>query len=287
MPKKIKVAAICMNSTSDKTRNVQTALSMIEEAAKAGADWIQIPEMFAFHGPYDRVYEMAETEHGPIIAQMKSLAKKFHVVIIAGSMGEKPDENKVADPAHLNRNGHRRVYNTTFIIDRSGDVIARYRKTHLFNLINEDGSPLYCESDGYLAGSSLVRTVIDGYQVGVSICYDLRFPSLYAKLTESAPVDVLLAPSAFTKGTGTAHWELLLRARAIESQCYVFAANQVGEHTPGKESFGHSMVVSPWGEVLADTGAKVGIAYAEINPEVIASTRAKLPVLKNKRLELY
>ncbi len=287
MPKKIKVAAICMNSTSDKLRNVQTALTMIEEAAKAGADWIQIPEMFAFHGSYDRVYEMAETEKGPIIAEMKTLAKKYQVVIIAGSMGEKPDENKDADPAHLNRNGHRRVYNTMFIIDRSGNVIARYRKIHLFNLINDDGAALYCESDGYLAGSALVRTEIDGYQVGLSICYDLRFPSMYAKLTESQPIDVLLAPSAFTKGTGTAHWELLLRARAIESQCYVFAANQVGEHSPGKESFGHSMIVSPWGEVLANTGAEVGTAYAEISPDVITTTRAKLPVLRNKRRELY
>lgn len=287
MLKKIKVAAVCMNSTSDKERNITTAFRMIEEAAKNGADWVQIPEMFAFHGPYDRVYAMAESESGPIISHMRELAKKHGIIIIAGSMGERPDENSSPNPAHLNRDGHRRVYNTTFILGRDGKTIARYRKTHLFNLLNPDGTPLYCEGDGYLTGDELVRTEIDGYQVGLCICYDLRFSPLFTKLTHAAPIDILLAPSAFTKGTGMAHWELLLRARAIELQCYVYAANQVGVHTPGKESFGHSMIVSPWGEVLANTGSEVGVAYAEIDPEVIASTRAKLPVLKNRRPELY
>lgn len=287
MPNKIKVAAVCMNSTSDKQKNVETAFRLIEEAAKSGASWIQIPEMFAFHGPYDRVYDMAETEQGPVISRMRTLAKKYGVVIISGSMGERPDENPKADPAHLNQAGHRRVYNTTFIIGRGGETLARYRKTHLFNLVGNDGAPLYCESEGYLTGDQLVRTEIDGYQVGLCICYDLRFSPLFTRLTKDKPIDVLLAPSAFTKGTGMAHWELLLRSRAIELQCYVYAANQVGVHSPGKESFGHSMIVSPWGEVLADTGAETGIAYAELDPEVIATTRAKLPVLKNKRPELY
>lgn len=276
-----------MNSTSDKQKNLETAFRMIEEGASAGADWIQIPEMFAFHGPYDRVYDMAETENGPIMVRMRELARKYQVVIIAGSMGERPDENPKPDPAHLNRDGHRRVFNTTFVIGRDGATIARYRKTHLFNLMGSDGTPLYCESDGYLTGDQLVRTEIDGYQVGLCICYDLRFSPLFSRLTNQKPIDILLAPSAFTKGTGMAHWELLLRARAIELQAYVYAANQVGQHSPGKESFGHSMIVSPWGEVLADTGANVGIAYADIDPDAIISTRAKLPVLRNQRPELY
>src|SRR5690606_17272554 len=124
--RKLKVAAISLNSTSDKERNVKIACEMIEQAATLGADWIQIPEMFAFHGPYDRVYDMAETESGPVIEKMKDLAQKNGVIIIAGSMGERPEQD---DPAHRNRDGHRRVYNTTFVIDRAGSVIAKYRKT--------------------------------------------------------------------------------------------------------------------------------------------------------------
>lgn len=285
--KKLKVAAICMNSTSDKELNVQTALKLIETAAIAGSEWIQIPEMFAFHGPYARVYDMAETASGKILAEMSALAQKYGVVIIAGSMGERAEDHELSGQDCLNSNGERRVFNTTFVIDRSGSIIARYRKTHLFNLRGSDGTPLYCESEGYLSGSELVRVEIDGYQVGLSICYDLRFSGLFSKLTEKAPIDILLAPSAFTKSTGAAHWELLLRSRAIENQCFVFAANQVGIHSPGKESFGHSMIVNPWGEVMANTGAEIGIAYAEIDPEAIQVTRAKLPVLKNKRPELY
>lgn len=285
--KKLKAAAICMTSTADKAANVRTALKMIETAAVSGADWIQIPEMFAFLGPYNQVFAMAETASGKILADLKSLARKHKVVIVAGSMGERAEERDITEKEQLNSSGDRRVYNTLFVIDRTGAIIAKYRKTHLFNLTGSDGTPLYCESDGYLTGSALVRLEIEGYQVGLSICYDLRFSGFFSKLTEKAPIDILLAPSAFTKATGTAHWELLLRSRAIENQCFVFAANQVGIHAPGKESYGHSMIVNPWGEILANTGAEIGIAYAEIDPEALSSTRAKLPVLKNKRPELY
>ena len=280
-------AAVCLTSTSNKDQNVEAALAKVREAARHGAQWIQLPEMLAFHGPYDRVYEMAEEEGGPLYRTMAALAKELGIVLIGGSVGERPKAGEMTDAQLKNKNGDRRVYNTSYIFGRSGELVAKYRKIHLFNLSDANGKPLYCESDGYLAGDQAVTTTIDGWRVGLSICYDLRFSRLYDMLEANGAPDVILAPSAFTKATGEVHWELLLRSRAVERQAFVFAANQVGTHNPGKESFGHSMIVDPWGKVLADTGAGPGIAYAKVQRKSLDEARAKLPALTNRRSEIY
>ena len=188
----------------------------------------------------------------------------------------------------MNAKGERRVFNTHYVFGREGDLLAKYRKTHLFNLNGDDGRPRYCESDAFIPGDKAADVFeVDGWKVGLAICYDLRFPDFFTALAARATPDVLAVPSAFTKGTGLAHWELLLRARAVERQAYVFAANQVGEHSPGKETYGHSVVVDPWGVVLADTGDRPGFAVAKLSRAALADVRGKLPALANRRPELY
>jgi predicted amidohydrolase len=276
------LASITMNTRSNKQENLATAEHLIRDAKAKGADWVLLPEIFAYFGDYATLHGAAEEENGPLNQKLSALAKELGIVLFAGSVGERSKE-----PA-LNDKNQRRVYNTNYVFDREGKTIAKYRKTHLFNLRDASGKKLYCESDGFIPGNEAPKSfVVDGYRVGMAICYDLRFPSLFQRLAKDAPLDVLVIPSAFTRKTGEAHWELLLRARAVELQCFVFAANQTGEHAPGKESFGHSMVIDPWGTKLADTGPNVGIAIAKISKDRLAEVRAQLPALKNQRPELY
>jgi predicted amidohydrolase len=286
-PTQITLAAVCMTSTNDKARNVDTALAYVREAKARGADWVQLPEMFPFFGTYDRVYEMAELQGGPLYTRLSDLAKELGIILVAGSVGERADRDELPDSVVLNANGHKRVFNTCYVFGRQGELLAKYRKTHLFNLYDESGKPKYCESDGFIPGDDVAALTIDGFRLGLSICYDLRFSELYDKIALAAPPDILAVPSAFTRGTGTYHWELLLRARAVERQCYVWAANQTGEHGPGKESFGHSMLIDPWGTTIANTGAHVGLAIATITRQAIAETRARLPALANRRPAIY
>lgn len=282
------VSAISMTTTADKARNVETAVALVREAAKAGADWVQLPEMFPFMGGYDKVYEMAESEGGPLYQRLAALARELGIVLIAGTVGERPDGEKIPAWELVNAQGQKKVFNTCYVFGRKGELLAKYRKTHLFNLNGDDGRPRYCESDGFIPGDKPVTLTLDGFNVALSICYDLRFPELYTTLAAAGGFpDVILVPSAFTKATGQAHWELLLRARAVERQAFVFAANQVGVHGPGKESYGHSLVIDPWGTVLADSGAVPGIATARISRQILQETRARLPALANRRPALY
>jgi predicted amidohydrolase len=283
----LKFAAISMTSAANKQQNIEVAFSLVKKAAEAGADWVQLPEMWPFMGSYDEIYAMAELEGGPLYQGLSALARELGVVLIAGTVGEKPDGDHLPHDKLVNELGQKRVYNTTYVFGRDGTSLAKYRKIHLFNLLGEDGKPQYSESAGYIAGDKPVAVTIDGWRLGLTICYDLRFPELYGQLAQKDPPDVLVVPSAFTKMTGEAHWELLLRARAVERQCYVFAANQTGSHAPGKESFGHSMIIDPWGVVQADTGPHVGIAMATVQKAVIRSVRAKLPALANRRPEIF
>jgi predicted amidohydrolase len=282
----LKLAAVSLTSTSDKQANLRQAVQAVRDAKSLGADWIQLPEMLAFHGDYGQVFDMAESEGGPTHQLFANLAKELKVVLFAGTVGERPGP-ELDEKERLNRHGQKRVYNTLYVFDRSGTQIAKYRKTHLFNLLHEDGTPHYCESDGFIPGEEPASCEIDGLHVGLSICYDLRFPGLYTRLAKDRPLDIIAVPSAFTKKTGEAHWAALLRARAIENQAYVFAANQVGVHGPGKESWGHSLIFDAWGQQLSDSGAEPGIAVGEFSNEKLAAIRHKLPALSNRLPFLY
>lgn len=277
----LNLAAVCMNSQNNKSRNIETAVRLVRDAAKAGADWVLLPEIFHFFGPYKELYDQAEAEGTPLLLQLSALAKELKIVLFAGTIGERSKETV------LNDQGERRVYNTMYVFGRDGALLTKYRKTHLFNLRAPDGKKLYCEEDGFLFGAEPVTATIDGFRVGLSICYDIRFGEYYQRLARDGALDVIVCPAAFTLKTGMDHWELLLRARAVEQQAFVFASNQYGVHAPEKESYGHSMIIDPWGIVLADTGANEGFAMARISRRRIDGVRARLPALQNRRPDVY
>lgn len=283
MKSTLNIATICMRSLSNKELNVDKAVDDIRRAKSQGADWVLLPEVFAYQGPFQKHYEMAESDGSELLLLLQNLCKELGIVLFAGSIGEIPINRS------LSSKGVSRVYNTLWVIGREGDVLGKYRKTHLFNLLDSEGRPQYCESDGFIPGDDVKVIQVDGFWVGLSICYDLRFSELYHKMQQLSeqPLDIVVVPSAFTKKTGQAHWEVLLRARAVEFQCYVVAANQVGEHSPGKENFGHSMIVDPWGDILDNTGPSEGIAMGQVSRSYIEKVRSQLPVLSNRRPELY
>ena len=227
------VASVSMNSREIKKDNVSVAIEWIEKAAEKGASWVLLPEMFSYFGSYDGLYENAEFENSPLLQLLADTSKRLGITLFAGTIPLRSPDNK------------QKVYNTALVFSSQGEVIARYDKCHLFNLKDSNGKPLYCESDGYLSGGELKVFQHQGFSIGMSTCYDIRFPQFYAKMTSEKPVDVLVVPAAFTLKTGMAHWELLLKARAVENQCYVIAANQNGQHGGGKESYGHSMIIDP------------------------------------------
>ncbi len=264
----MKVAAVQLGATADKARNLKKAVDLVCRAIGRGARLVVLPEVFNFRGDVRTVNDMpaiVETVPGESSRPLMALAKKHKVFILAGSVYEKAA-------------GSRKAYNTSILIDDHGTVRAKYRKTHLFEAIL--GKKRIREADRFLAGEKTVTTNIAGLRVGLSICYDLRFPEMYSRYA-AAGVQVMCVPSAFTQETGKAHWEVLVRARAIENRCYVIAANQVGKSgQQGARHYGHSMIVGPWGEILAEaSGDREEIIYAQLKLNAIRAARQKLPAL--------
>ncbi len=282
----LKLASLSFCSGNDKTANIQRAQKLIIAAAEQGADWILLPEIFSFHGSYEHLYINAEFEGGPTFQILANLASHHRVCIFAGTMGERPEES-LPVAKRFNSQGQRRVYNTMYVFNREGKLAGKYRKTHLFSLLGHDATHTYCEPDGYIPGDTRTVITLEDWTVGLSVCYDLRFPEFFCAMGRSQPLDMIVLPAAFTYHTGKSHWELLLKARAVENQCFVFASNQCGEHRPGRKSWGHSMIIDPWGQKLASTGESSGIAFAEINKSDMNTIRSKLPALDNRRPELY
>ena len=276
------LAAITMSSSADKKANIEKAFALVRQAAVAGAEWVQLPEVFPYIGDYEMNFEMGEEEGGQLHQNLSSLAKELGICLFAGTVGE-----RAKSLAPKSRHSYERVYNTMYVFNRDGSQVAKYRKTHLFNLHNEQGDPLYCEGDGFIPGDELCSFDLEGVRVGLAICYDLRFPAMFEKLAAENPLDLLVVPAAFTQKTGAAHWEVLLRARAIEQQSYVWAANQTGTHGVGKVSYGHSMLVDPWGGTVAQTTGEEGIAQGNIATKFLTDVRGRLPALSNRRFELY
>jgi predicted amidohydrolase len=264
------VAVVQMNSTPDVARNLGRAEDLVARAARAGSELVLLPECFALLGPEGSQLSVAEPlpTGGPILARCQGWARSLGVEVILGGFWERS-----ADP--------QRVHNSCVHLGRDGEVKAVYRKVHLFDVDLSDGTSLK-ESTTVMAGDEAVVTDAPFGKLGLSICYDLRFPELYRKLVEQGAV-ALAVPAAFTLHTGKDHWHVLLRARAIESQCYVLAAAQTGHHFGSRVSYGHAMVVDPWGTVLAQCGEGEGVAVASIDTDVVARVRAQLPSLKHRR----
>lgn len=266
------VAAVQLNSTPDMDRNLARARALIEEAASRGAQLIALPEHFAYLGPEDKQPPSAQPLDGPLVGEFRELAGKLGVFLLLGSFPE------------LTAAGAR-PYNTSVLLSPQGDILATYRKMHLFDVDLAKG-PRYRESQFIQAGEELAVAPLPGapFTAGLAICYDLRFPELFRALTTRG-ADLLLLPAAFTLATGRDHWEVLVRARAIENQCYVIAPAQWGQHSPGRRSYGRALIVDPWGLILAQAPDGEGVIYAHLDHEHLKRLRRELPCLHHRRLQ--
>jgi len=272
-------AAIQMMSTADRAHNEARALALVSQAADRGAQLIGLPEVWEHVGPAQQKKAFAGALEGRQLAPLREFCTKRTIWLLAGSIAERAHEDAA------------RIYNTTALISPQGRIVAVYRKMHLFDVDIPDGAR-YRESVTVAPGPALPPVAeLPGFgmKIGLSVCYDLRFPELYRTLSD-AGADILCVPAAFTAYTGRAHWEVLLRARAIENQAYAFAPAQVGRIGPANENrhaWGHACIVDPWGEILADAGGDgEGIALARLESARIAQVRRDLPALKHRRRDL-
>lgn len=271
----LRVACVQLNTRDDVAANVRDALELVEAAADRGARLIALPETWAFKGRREGIVASAEPPDGPSNRALAAAAARRGVWVLAGSVYEPA-------PGGL-------VSNVSALFDPAGELRGAYRKIHLFDV--KSGAVRYEESEEVAPGAEIVTADIDTtdgtpVRLGLSICYDLRFPGLYSSLALRG-ARILCVPSAFTAYTGAAHWEVLLRARAIENGCFVVAPDQVGEHLPGRDCFGHSMIVDPWGTVLAKLEDGAGLCVADLDLARLDEVRGQIPSLEHRRPDVY
>ncbi|MDQ3103124.1 MAG: carbon-nitrogen hydrolase family protein [Actinomycetota bacterium] len=268
----MRAAAIQMNSTTDVDANVEAAERLLRKAVRDGAELAVLPEKWSLLGSGERMAELAEPLDGPVVGAARSWAAELDVHLLAGSVAERVP-------------GRELMSNTSLLVDRRGEIVATYRKIHMFDV--DVGGVAYRESAHELAGSEIVVAPLeDGLTLGMTVCYDLRFPELF-RILALGGAGAITVPSAFTAVTGRDHWEVLLRARAIENSLFVIAAGQVGTAPPDYASWGHSMIVDPWGTVLDVIAGGEGFAIAEVDPGVLDRVRAQVPSLANRRADAY
>ena len=266
-------AMIQMRSGLDPTANLAAALKSINEAKEAGADYVLTPEMTnILTAKREQLFAKIVTEErDATLTTLREVARKLAIYIHIGSLAIKASPEKAA--------------NRSFLIDRRGEVAARYDNIHMFDVDLASGES-YRESNSYRPGELAMLADLPWGRLGLTVCYDLRFPALYRALAE-AGASFLAIPSAFTRQTGEAHWHVLQRARAIENGCFVFAAAQGGKHENGRETYGHSLVVDPWGRILAEGGTESGVVMAQIDPSEVVAARSRIPSLHHgRRFEL-
>jgi predicted amidohydrolase len=269
MSRNLTIALVQNRAAADFSVNLDRCLSYAAQGARDGARLIALPEYFSglrSEGPCIHPVAFPESEH-PAIPAFSELAHRNGATVLLGSLGV------------LAADG--RIFNRGYLLDPQGKVAARYDKMHLFDIDMPDGAPVR-ESATIAPGSSAVLAKVGGVSIGLSICYDLRFPMLYRKLAQ-AGAEILAVPAAFTKATGEAHWHVLNRARAIENGCFVVAPCQWGELPGGAQSYGHSLIVDPWGRVVVDGGEGEGVFTATIDIDQVAATRARIPSLQHDR----
>ena len=273
MQRSLVSAVVQLNSQADLRSNLTACEEHVREAAGRGAEFVLLPENFAWFAADDDRARVAEDldEGGPIIDWLRQLAAELGIAIVGGGLPERSE-----DP--------RRPFNTCVVVEKGGRVAARYRKMHLFDAELPDGTR-FAESATTTPGREPVVVAVGKMRVGLSICYDLRFPELYRRLVR-AGAEVMVVPSAFTERTGRDHWHALLRARAIENQVWVLAANQWGRHPGGRECYGHSLIVDPWGGITAEVSRGVGSATGRVDLERVELTRRRLPCLEHAKLTL-
>ena len=281
----IRAAAVQMISSTNPDVNIETMKRLVHQAAEQGADWVLLPEYWPLMGRKDtdklafaeplvggnfsetRCARFGETRYARFQTTLSETAAECGVVLFGGTIPlQSPDEGK--------------VMNTMLVYDRDGTQIGLYHKMHLFGFSGL--GERYAEADTISAGGDVPKLAADGVPLAAGVCYDLRFPEFFRA---QQPFDVLLLPAAFTYTTGKAHWELLLRARAVENQCYVIASAQGGEHKSGRRTFGHSMIIDPWGEILGVLPEGEGIVIADLDGTRLQSVRTRLPALQHRLLK--
>jgi predicted amidohydrolase len=268
-----KAAMMQMRSGLAPGANIDAAVGLIGEAAAAGADYVQTPEMTnILAAKREQLFgAIVEEASDPSLAAFREQARKLGIHLHVGSLAIKLSSERAA--------------NRSFLIDPKGEIVARYDKIHMFD-VDLDNGESYRESNSYRAGESAVLGDLPWGRLGLTVCYDLRFPALFRALAEAGAA-MLAIPSAFTRQTGEAHWHVLIRARAIETGCFVFAAAQGGTHENGRETFGHSLIVDPWGRILAEGGTEPEVVMAEIDPAQVTKARGRIPSLRHgRRFEL-
>jgi len=268
----VRVAAVQLNSNGDKARNLAVAERLVRAAAADGAELVALPEKWNLLASGEEMAASAEALDGPSLAAARSWARELGIHLLAGSIAERG-----AEPGE-------KAFNTSVLIGPGGEDLAAYRKIHMFDV--EAGGVVYRESEHEQAGEEIVAATVDGLEIGLTVCYDLRFPELHRILAVRG-ARLLVVPSAFTAATGRDHWEVLLRARAIENQVFVLAPNQVGEAPPHYSSYGHSAIVDPWGAVLAIAPDEECFVPADLDFAAQEQTREQLPSLANRRPESY
>jgi predicted amidohydrolase len=267
--RRIKVACVQLRSTDDVDENIAEASNLVRSAAKAGAHFIATPEnttLMAVDGGAKLEKTVAESDDKAVPA-FSALAEELGIWLLVGSLAIKVSDKKTA--------------NRSYLFDPKGRIEVRYDKIHLFD-VNLPSGETYRESNTVAPGAEAVVANLPWARLGLSVCYDLRFPHLYRTLAK-AGAEILTVPSAFTETTGKAHWHVLLKARAIENGCFVVAPAQGGTHANGRKTYGHSMIVGPWGDILAEGGVDPGVIAAELDLEEVAAARARLPSLHHDR----
>jgi predicted amidohydrolase len=268
----VRASAVQLNSNEDKARNLEIAERLVRRAAAEGAELIVLPEKFNVIGSREQLVEGAEPLDGPTLRWAAALAEELAIWLVAGSFVERIE-------------GDEKLRNTSVLLDPDGAVRAVYRKIHMFDV--EVGGITYSESDVETSGDEIVVADASALKLGLAVCYDLRFPELF-RIMAVGGAQAFTLPSAFTVPTGRAHWEILVRARAIENQAFVIAAGQVGPHPPDHRSYGHSMIVDPWGTVLGRAADEPeAVVVADLDLDAQADVRAKLPSLANRRPDAY
>jgi predicted amidohydrolase len=272
MPDRIRIACVQLTASADKAANIERAERLVARAASLGADAIALPEKWNGVGNAEQLHALAEPlEGGESVAALSRWAQTHGVSIVGGSITER-------------REGHEKLSNTSIVVAPDGSVSALYRKIHLFDV--EVGGLVYRESEAEEPGDEPVVTQLEDWPVGLTVCYDIRFPELYRVLALEG-AELVTVPANFTERTGRDHWEVLLRARAIENQLYVAAPAQVGEPMPGRRSFGRSLVADPWGTVLAQAPDEECVIVAELDRGRVRDVRARLPSLANRQPDAY
>jgi deaminated glutathione amidase len=271
MPDRIRVACVQLTSGTDKAANLERAEQLVAKAAATGADVVVLPEKWNGIGDSDALRSLAEPLEGASVSALSEWAKRHGITLVGGSITEV-------------REGREKLSNTSVLLDPDGTLVAVYRKIHLFDV--EVGGDVYRESEAEEPGAEPVVAESEGWPIGLSVCYDVRFPELYRILALEG-AQLVTVPAHFTLYTGKDHWHVLLRARAIENQLYVAAAAQVGVTGTGRPSYGRSVIVDPWGIVLAQAPDEETVISAEIDRGRLAEIRQKLPSLKNRQPDAY